>query len=187
MHSIEVARRYINSNKFESVDILNLHSEINLLEDLFCNYIPKAFATCHTIKHSRDLAKFFAKSNQWQDHEFERLATLALHAEKIQDYHSAIALRKANKLSSLVSDNNLVPPEKCLNKTFLSELYEAEKEFEESHFKDWYALQGGDSGLKEDFQKSFAQKKFCSMDTDLILSSGMFDHIFKELDRIDVK
>ena len=178
VHSIEVARRYNNSKKFEKVDILNLHSGIDLLEDLFCNFIPEAFATCHTIKQNRTN---FAKSNQGQDHEFERLATLALHAEKIQDYHSAIARRKAKKLRSLVSDNNLVPPEKCLNQTFLSELFEAEKEFEESYFKDWYASQGGDSGLKEDFQRSTAQKKFCSMDTDLILSSGMFDHIFKEL------
>lgn len=176
VHSVEVANRYRQSNKFESVDLLNLHSEIDLLENLFCNYVPFANSTCEAIRKKGGEPK---KSNQGHDHDFERLATEALHMGKIKDYHTAIAKKVTNKLKSLMPDERAYPKQ-CLNETFQNDLFQTEKELEEKYFADWYESQGGEQGLREDYEKT-AKSKMCSMNVELILSSGMFDRYFAQM------
>ncbi|KAL3781766.1 hypothetical protein ACHAWO_002112 [Cyclotella atomus] len=178
VHSIQVANRYRSSNKFESVSMMNLHSEINLIEDFFCNYVPHANATCEFIK--RKNATDERISNQGYNHDFERLATEAFRAGKLNHYHHAIANKMAKKLEALMPDARAYP-KKCLNQTFLDELLQLEHDIEKTHFKEWYDGQGGEAGLKEDFENSKAL--YCSMNTEFIMNNGMFDRLFDELNK----
>jgi hypothetical protein len=148
VHSIQVANRYYSSNKFESVSMMNLRSEINLIEDSFCNYVPYANATCEFIKKTDTDEPI---SNQGYNHDFERLATEAFCAGKLNEYHHAIAKKVAKKLEALVPDPRAYP-KKCLNQTFLDELLRTEQDLEETYFKEWYDEQGGKAGLRKDFE-----------------------------------
>ena len=156
---------------------MNLHSG-NLLEDLFCNHVPHANATCEIIKQNEYNPP---KSNEGEEHEFERLATLALRAGKLKTYHSAIARDVTRKMKGMLPDARMYP-KKCLNRTFLDGLLQTEKEMEETYFKEWYDAQGGYEGLRRDFDKS--REKYCCMNTDLVLFDGMYDHIFDALNKI---
>lgn len=178
VHSVEVANRYMRSNKFESVDMLNLHNGVNLLENLFCNYVPFANFTCEAIKNEDEKPQI---SNQGHDHDFERLATEALHAGKLKDYHTAIAKKVTRQFKTLMPDDRAYPKQ-CLNKTFQNDLLQAEKELEKEYFAKWYESQGGEQGLIEDYEKN-AKAKMCSMNVELILSSGMFDRYFAQMNK----
>jgi hypothetical protein len=157
--------------------MMNLHSEINLLEDFFCNYVPHANATCEFIKRNVTDKHI---SNQGYNHDFERLATEAFRAGKLKEYHHAIAKKMATKFKALMPDSRAYP-KKCLNQTFLDELLQTEQELEELYFKEWYDEQGGRSGLKNDFDSS--KSLYCSMNTEFIMNNGMFDRFFDELNK----
>mmetsp|Transcript_4962 Transcript_4962/g.9219 ORF Transcript_4962/g.9219 Transcript_4962/m.9219 type:complete len:356 (+) Transcript_4962:27-1094(+) len=181
VHSIEVAQRFRKSGRFESVDILNLH-EGELLENLFCNYIPHASATCQGIK---DGAKA-TKPNIGVAHEYERLATKAYRLGKLKHYHSAIATKVAENIKNAVVEQGIFKsadafPRVCLNETFLDQLLQLEMKQERKHLPKWYKAQGGDNGLREAFEKS--KHKLCSMDDESLLASGVLDPIFEDLNK----
>eukprot|EP00584_Thalassiosira_punctigera_P000354 CAMPEP_0172538166 /NCGR_PEP_ID=MMETSP1067-20121228/9615_1 /TAXON_ID=265564 ORGANISM="Thalassiosira punctigera, Strain Tpunct2005C2" /NCGR_SAMPLE_ID=MMETSP1067 /ASSEMBLY_ACC=CAM_ASM_000444 /LENGTH=370 /DNA_ID=CAMNT_0013323611 /DNA_START=498 /DNA_END=1607 /DNA_ORIENTATION=+ len=163
VHAIEVATRFRNSGVFESVDILNMHDEVSLLEDLFCNYVLNANATCRGIKEGATPTK----PNIGRTHEYERLATKAHLRGKLPNYHAAIAPKVAEKIKitavrmGIFKDGDAYP-RICLNQTFLDQLLQTEMEQERKHFPPWYNSQGGDEGLRKAFQN--AKHKLCSMD-----------------------
>jgi len=71
-------------------------------------------------------------------------------------------------------------PRVCLNHTFSEKLLQTEMEQEKKYFPKWYESQGGDEGLRKEFNRK-AQAKLCSMDDERILASGMLDPIFEEI------
>ncbi|KAL7535552.1 hypothetical protein ACHAXR_008534 [Thalassiosira sp. AJA248-18] len=182
VHAMKVAARYQNSGKFESVDIFNMHDEVPLLENLFCNVVPFTNATCQAIK---DGAKP-NEPNKGRAHEYERLATNAQLRGKIRNYHKAVAEKVANqiKISAVklgIFEHGDAYPKICLNRTFLDRLLQTEMEQERNYFPEWYASQGGDEGLRKDFEN--AKHKLCSMDVEKILDSGILDPVFEELNQ----
>mmetsp|Transcript_6000 Transcript_6000/g.10353 ORF Transcript_6000/g.10353 Transcript_6000/m.10353 type:complete len:525 (+) Transcript_6000:131-1705(+) len=182
VHAIEVATRYRNSGKFESVDILNMHDDVSLLEDLFCNYVPFANATCQGII---DGAKS-TRPNIGRTHEYERLATKAFLRGKIRNYHTAIAPKVAEQIKNAAVERGIFKdgdayPKICLNQTFLDQLLQTEMEQERKYFPKWYESQGGDEGLRKEFEN--AKHKLCSMDDEKVLASGVLDPIFEELNK----
>lgn len=189
VHAIEVATRYRNSGKFESVEILNMHDgtragnmPLPLLENLFCNYIQFANATCQTIKNGKEAQK----RNIGRTYEYERLATKAFLRGKIHNYHKVIAPKVADRIKNLVVERGIFPdgnayPKICLNQTFLDHLLQTEMEQERKYFPKWYESQGGDEGLRKDFENS--RHKMCSMDEERILDSGILDPIFEEINK----
>jgi len=52
---------------------------------------------------------------------------------------------------------------------------------ERKYFPTWYESQGGDEGLRKEFENS--KYKLCSMDDERILASGILDPIFEELNK----
>lgn len=176
---MEVARRYRESNKFESVDIVNMHDGIGFLEDLFCNYLPFANATCQSIKDG-DTPK---KRNIGKTYEYERLAVKAQLYGKISNKD---APKVAKRLQLEIVKRGIFKdvddyPKICLNQTFLDKLLQTEMDQEQKYFPQWYESQGGDAGLRKAFDK--AKPKLCSMDEEKILASGLLDSIFEELNR----
>mmetsp|Transcript_4478 Transcript_4478/g.9813 ORF Transcript_4478/g.9813 Transcript_4478/m.9813 type:complete len:507 (+) Transcript_4478:365-1885(+) len=181
VHAIEVATRFRNSGKFESVDILNMHDDVGLMENLFCNYVPGATATCKVIKDGANPAK----PNIGRAHEYERLATMAYLHGKLPKYHSAIAAM-AEQIKNMAVERGIFKdgddyPKICLNQTFLDGLLQTEMEQEREYFPEWYERQGGDEGLKKAFEKS--KYKLCSMDVEKVWRSKEFFPIFAELSK----
>jgi len=182
VHAIEVATRFRNSGKFESVDILNMHDDVSLLENLFCNYVPGANATCKGVK---DGAKP-TKPNIGRAHEYERLATKAHLRGKLPKYHSAVAPKVAEQIKNMAVERGIFKdgddyPKICPNQTFLDGLLQTEMEQERKYFPEWYERQGGDEGLKKAFEKS--KYKLCSMDDEKVWRSKEFFPIFEELSK----
>ena len=181
VHAMAVAARYENSGKFESVQILNLHEKTPLLEQIFCKYVPFADATCQAVREgARE-----SNPNRGRGHEWERLATFAFHRGKIKDYHRVIAPSVIEKMVNGAKQRGIFGedvtdyPKICLNETFMDQLLKKEIEQETKYFPEWYVSQGGEGGLRIDFEKS--KHKLCSMDVDKILDEGILDPIFDEI------
>ena len=177
VHAMEVAQRYRNSGKFESVEIINMHEDVSLLQNLFCNYLPFANSTCQSIKNGEQPKK----RNVGKTYEYERLATKAQLRGKIQNKDApkvAQQLKQAVVKQGIWSDENAYP-KLCLNDTFLDQLLRLEMQQERLYFPQWYDLQGGDEGLRKAFEK--AKPKLCSMDDEQVLASGILDSIFDKL------
>ena len=174
---MEVAQRYRNSGKFESVEIINMHEDVSLLQNLFCKYLPFANSTCQSIKNGEQPKK----RNVGKTYEYERLATKAQLRGKIQNKDApkvAQQLKQAVVKQGIWSDENAYP-KLCLNDTFLDQLLRLEMQQERLYFPQWYDLQGGDEGLRKAFEK--AKPKLCSMDDEQVLASGILDSIFDKL------
>mmetsp|Transcript_38436 Transcript_38436/g.92653 ORF Transcript_38436/g.92653 Transcript_38436/m.92653 type:complete len:528 (-) Transcript_38436:98-1681(-) len=180
VHTIEVANRYRKSGHFESVEILNIHDEVSLLENMFCNYVPFANATCKLIK---DENKHFER-NAGGSLEYERLATKAFLRGKIHHFHVAIARKVSRLIKNDAVERGIFPdgdtyPMICLNQTFLEQLFQTEMQQERKYFPKWYEAQGGGKELRKAFDR--AHYKLCSMDDENILSSGILDSIFEDI------
>lgn len=185
VHATKEVDRYRESDKFESVEMINMHEETGLLEALFCNHVPFANATCDAIRKGEIKPM---KTNHGRTHEYDRLATKAFLRGKLKNYHTAIAYKVARKFEKLVAERQIFAepsayPKKCLNETFLEKLLQTEMEQEIKYFPKWYVSQGGDEGLRKDFGDN--QEKLCSMDDERLLASGTFDSIFEELNKIE--
>ncbi|KAL7545379.1 hypothetical protein ACHAWF_008727 [Thalassiosira exigua] len=180
VHAMAVATRYRNSGKFESVHIMNMHNEVPLLEDLFCNYIPFANATCRGIKEGAKPTK----PNVGHSHEYERLATKAFLRKKLRNFHKAIAPKVAEQIKNAAVERGIFKhgedyPKICLNATFLDRLLRTEMEQERKFFPEWYKSQGGDEGLR----KQFESVKLCSMNDEMLLATGVLDPVFEALNK----
>ena len=182
VHAIEVANRYRNSGRYESVEIINMHNGVGLMENVFCNYVPFANATCKHIKHGKD----HGKRNIGESLEYERLVTKAYLRGKINHLHVAIAKKKAAQVKKLVVQKGIFKdandyPRICLNETFMDHLLQKEMAQERQYFPKWYEAQGGDDGLQNALDK--ARKKLCSMDDEGLLLSGVLDPVFDEINK----
>lgn len=180
VHAIEVATRFRKSGKFESVDILNMHEKVGLLENLFCNHIPFANATCRGI---RDGVKP-TKPNIGRTHDYDRLCTKAHLSGRLPNYHKLIAHQIVKRVRDDAVKMGIFEdvdayPKVCPNQTFLDQLLQLEMEQERMHFPTWYESQGGDEGLRKIFENS--KHKLCSMDDEEVLRSGVLDPVFEGL------
>jgi len=179
VHAMNVAKRYRESGKFESVRVFSMHDQTPLLENVFCNQI-KSPATCKAI---RDGAKP-PKPNTGKMHEYERLAIIAYRRKKLKHVHAAIASKVANGLRQVVVELGIFSdadayPKTCLNETFMEHLLALEMEQEREWFPDSYEAQGGDEGLKSAFHAN--KDKLCAMNVHKILDSGILDDAFEKL------
>ena len=184
VHAMEIAKRYKNSGMFESVDMLNMHDGVPLLEKLFCNFIPSNNATCQSVAKDEVTKKIH---NIGGTHEYERLATKAFLRGKLNNYHRVIAKDVADKIQRDAVERGIFKdgknyPKVCLNQTFLDQLLQTEMQQEREYFPKWYESQGGDEGLRKEFEKA-AKHKLCSMDEEQILAMGVLDPIFEELNK----
>ena len=179
VHAMNVAKRYSESGKFESVRVFSMHDRTPLLENIFCSQIESP-ATCQAI---RDGARP-PKPNTGRMHEYERLAIIAYRRKKIRNVHALIASRVANELRQVAVELGVFSdagayPKTCLNETFMGQLLASEMEQEREWFPEWYKAQGGDEGLKRAFDSN--KDKLCAMDVHKILDSGILDDAFKRL------
>lgn len=182
VHAIRVAERYRSQHWVTTVDIINMHEVAetsNLIEYFFCNALD-AEATCQAI---RDGARP-PKSNIGADHDYERLAVKASLGGKISaKFTKPIHLVKATRsLVMKVNEMNAVDtlPRICPSKQLLDQILATEIEHEKTYFPEWFTSHGGEEGLQQSFDKA-VKKKFCSLDADKIIESGMLDSVFKEL------
>lgn len=167
-HTFAVMERYRNSGRFESIDVLNMHDGIELLENVFCNFLDTP-ATCRNVRDRKNVK--IANKGQRQD--YNRLCTKALIAGKIKKYSKRIT-RKVE--ASITKSNIKLPPPVCANETFLVRLLGTEMEQEKYYFPQWYA-QSGEDELRKAFEES--KPNFCSMDVDTILTTGVLDVVFE--------
>ena len=179
VHAPSVVDRFKSHDFFESVDLMNIHEDIDFLENFFCNYFPNAFATCQAIRQGEQSTR---RDNVGGDHEYERLVVKAStrgFIKKLSRYEVrpvALAIEKAVTEQNIYSEG---VPKTCLSETFLKQLLQKEINQERKLFPEWYESHGGDDGIRVSFEKA-KLSKFCSMDVDKILESGVLNHIFKE-------
>lgn len=181
VHAMAVAQRFHDAGITESVEVLNMHdkTEPNMLDNFFCNYVPGANMMCQAVREGLKPPK----SNKGVDHEYDRVAIKASLLEKIPklDRYNpgrvGAAIKKLAKERGL--DDNL--PSKCLNQTMLDDIFTSELSQEKEYFPKFFESQGGEEGLRQDFEKK--KHKFCALDVNLIMERGTFDPIFEELSK----
>lgn len=176
-HGIKLADRYRSYDFVESVHLINMH-EVgkNMIDHFFCNHL-QAKATCQAIKEGAKPSK----SNIGSDHEYERLTIKAKLSGKIPtDLGKPVNLIRASKyLKQRVEEINATLPIICPREALLKQVFQTELEQERTYFPEWHESQGGEEGLRNEFDMA-VKKKFCSFDVDKIIDSGMLDSIFKE-------
>ena len=185
VHAMAVAKRFRDAGITESVESLNMHNDsVPMLENFFCNYVPGAETMCQAVKEGQQPKK----ANKGYDHEWDRLAVKAQQLKKIPrlDRYNVgkvgATIKKLAKERDLLNDNDNTPlPMKCLNETMLNDIFTTEMSQEQEYFPAFFEEQGGEDGLRKDFDK--AKHKFCALDVKSIVEGGTFDGIFEELSK----
>jgi len=177
-HAISVALRYASYDFVESVHLINMHNvseKNNLVEHFFCDVL-QAKAVCRAIEAGATPSK----SNVGTDHEYEQLAIMAKLAGKLtRDMTKPQLLHKsAVLLQKKIEETNTttLPPRICPSNALLEKIFQKELEHEKMYFHDWHESHGGEHALKQSFDR-VVMDKFCSLDVNEIISSGLLDDL----------
>ena len=182
VHAVEVAERFKKSGLFESVELLNLHEEgAGLLEKFFCDYVPNANNTCRAIQ----TGNMTLQSNVGGYHDYDRLVIAAsLQNRTRREIRKPVEIsRAARKIVKALEDKGIASsyiPKKCLSTDLWERMLQTEQIHERTYFPEWYERQGGDKGLRQSLEE-VTGTKFCTLDVEKILQTGMMDPILKNI------
>lgn len=157
---------------FDSVSIVNIHSPVNLMTNVFCNVIPHATHSCTRSKIEKETGKANPSIPLWPKAVSEEARFQRLTFENVETL--------ANDITEFASTINYAVPLKCLLPQVQQSILDKSLQYEKDLVPDFFQSPLGEGILRQEFEAAVQAKKFCSVDVAQVLEDERWQSFFQK-------
>lgn len=155
---------------FDNVKIINVHDDIDIMTQIYCDILPNATYSCLWHKEQEEDKRTNPSIDLWP---------VAIASEAIfRNLTATNVTHLSQKVQARVKETNYALPSQCLSLKEQQVILEQALNYEKNLMPEFFRSPNGESKLRKGFARCCRNDKFCSVDASSVVRNKQWQDFF---------